>query len=118
MVRSLLLLNFLLWCHVFDVSAQGVPKIYQQLEKHHNEGDFEACIKLENQVELFAASRKDTLATNSYFYLGNSFNQLGQIQKAILAWEKQKDLLKELDVKEKYSPGELNVKEEYSIMLF
>jgi CHAT domain-containing protein/tetratricopeptide (TPR) repeat protein len=87
--------------------AQTIPQIYRDLEKQYNNGDFEACVKLEKKVEAFASVRKDTLATNSYFYLGDAFNQLGEIEKAILLWEKQKDLL-----------GELNINEEYSTMLF
>ena len=118
-MKNIFFLALVLVCFITHrCLAQGLPKVYLALEKHYAESDFEACVKLESQVEIFAASRKDTLATNSYFYLGDAFNQLGQVKKAILLWEKQIGLLKELDVKEKYNPGELNVKEEYSTMLF
>src|SRR6478609_1569581 len=119
MTRTILLLFILLlWSSAHHSVAQKPPKVYQDLEKHYNENNFEACVKLESQVEAFAATRKDTLAANSYFYLGDAFNQLGQLQKAIVFWEKEKTLLGELDVKDKYEEGEFNFKEEYSTKLY
>jgi len=106
MIR-VILLSCLFWCSSLFVCAQTLPAIYTQLKKFHNDANYEACIKLEKQVETFALSRKDTLATNSYFYLGNAFNQLGEIEKAIPLWEKQKTLL-----------AELNIQDEYSTMVF
>ncbi|HEY5823522.1 MAG TPA: hypothetical protein VIT44_04110, partial [Cyclobacteriaceae bacterium] len=90
--NSPLLFILLFWSVASHSLAQTLPKVYLTLEKYYNESDYEACVKLESQVEVFAASRKDTLAANSYFFLGDSFNQLGQVKKAIVLWEKEKDL--------------------------
>jgi CHAT domain-containing protein len=107
MTKKAFLLSFLLSIFfAFQIAAQQLPKIYQDLENHYNNGEYEACIKLEQKVEAFASSRKDTLATNSYFYLGEAFNQTGDLEKAIGLWEKQVKLL-----------GELKIKDEYSMML-
>jgi CHAT domain-containing protein/Flp pilus assembly protein TadD len=108
MTKKALLLFFLVSVFfAFQSSAQQLPPIYKDIENHYNNGDYEACAKLEAKGVAFASNRKDTLATNVYFYLGDAFNQLGSIEKAITFWEKQKDLL-----------GELKIDDEYSIMLY
>src|SRR6478736_10558080 len=116
--KVVLLVVLLLWSSFKLCVAQNIPKVYQNLEKHYNASEFEDCIKLESQVVAFAETRKDTVAANSYFYLGDAFNQTGQLQKAIVFWEKERALLGELDVKDKYEEGEFNFKEEYSTKLY
>jgi CHAT domain-containing protein/lipopolysaccharide biosynthesis regulator YciM len=98
--------------------AQQVPKAYYDFEKHYYESDFEACIRMEKQITPYALSRKDTVAANIYFFLGDAFKESGEIERAIFYWEKERTLLGELDVKETYEEGELNIKEEYSTKLY
>ncbi len=117
-MKNLFLLTALIAGLSVNICVAQTPKIYIELEDHYLKSDFEKCVSLEKQVETFSATRKDTLAANSLFYLGYAFVQTGQLEKAIPLWEKEVVLLKELDVKEKYAEGELNIKEEYSIMLF
>ena len=59
------------------------PDVYVQLEKHYHAGAYEACVKIVKQVEAFAKSRMDTLVANSFFYLGDSYNQTGDLKKAL-----------------------------------
>jgi CHAT domain-containing protein/tetratricopeptide (TPR) repeat protein len=114
MIKNTLLITFFLSNFIaYPTFAQNLPKIYNELESLYNIGDFEACIKLEKKVELFAFSRKDTFATNSYYYLGDAYNQLGDFEKAIPLWEKLKDLLKELNIPDQYSMTLYNLADIY-----
>jgi CHAT domain-containing protein/Tfp pilus assembly protein PilF len=85
---------FLLGCH--SMLAQEVPALYKQLEESYNNSDFDACLKLEPQVEAFAAGRIDTLASNSLFYIGYAYQELGNINKAISFYEREKNLVAKL----------------------
>ncbi len=87
----------------------AVPKLYTTLENHFNKNEFEACVKLENDITKFSQQRKDTLATNSMYYLADAHYQLGELDKAILWREKQRDLLKELKLDESYSTSIFNL---------
>lgn len=64
--------------------------VYATLEENYNQNAFEACIAMEKQVQAFADNRLDTLVANSFFYLGDAYNQLGEIEKALAWFEKEK----------------------------
>lgn len=76
--------------------AQQQPDVYAELERNYNQHSFEACIRMTRQVESFANNRLDTLAANSYFYLGDAYNQVGEIKKALQYFELEKQTLESL----------------------
>ena len=76
--------------------SQQQPDAYLQLEKHYNEGSFEACVKIVKQVEAFTRNRLDTLAANSFFYLGDAYHQTGDLKKALHYFELEKQTLQAL----------------------
>lgn len=76
--------------------SQAQPGVYAELERNYNENSFEACIRMTRQVEAFANNRLDTLAANSYFYLGDAYNQTGQLKKALHYFELEKQTLESL----------------------
>ena len=78
---------------VLVLHAQTPQEVYVELENSYNKNAFEACVRMEKRVEAFAAGRKDTLAANSFFYIGDAYNQLGQPDKAITYFEREKNLL-------------------------
>lgn len=82
--------------------GQQLPKIYLDTETHYLNGDFEACAKLEAQVEKFGNSRKDTLSANTFFYLSDAFFQLGSQDKGMLYAKKVNDVLKQTGIDQKY----------------
>ena len=77
----------------FRLHAQDLPPLYVELETNYNRNAFEACVRLEKQVESFTAHRKDSLAANSSFYMGDAYNQLGRTDKALSWFEKEKKIL-------------------------
>jgi CHAT domain-containing protein/tetratricopeptide (TPR) repeat protein len=81
-------------------SGQKVPKVYSDLEKNYAEQNFEGIIDLTKDVEILASNRKDTVVANSYFYVGESYNQLGEVDKAISWFEKEKGLRSDLGLAE------------------
>lgn len=70
-----------------------LPVVYETLEKRYSENAFEACVQMEKEVLAFTHNRLDTLAANSYFYIGDSYNQLGDIKKALSFFELEKKTL-------------------------
>ena len=80
----------------FAAFCQQLPAVYEALESNYNKNAFEACIKLEKQVEAFAHDRLDTLASNSFFYIGDAYLQSGDIAKALLFFERENNLLRQL----------------------
>jgi CHAT domain-containing protein/Tfp pilus assembly protein PilF len=88
MKNSILLLLFAL---LFSkVAAQDVPPIYYQLENSYEKSEFDACIKMAKDIEKLMASRLDTVAANSLFYLGDSYLQSGNQKMAVTYFEKEK----------------------------
>ena len=85
--------TFGLYCSVF---AQPIPEAYQKLETGYNKNDFEACLKLSSEIEGFAINRIDTIVANSFFYLGESHNQLGDLDKALGYFERENTIRKKL----------------------
>src|SRR5688500_5245524 len=77
----------------FRLHAQHLPPLYVELETNYNRNAFEACVRMEKQVESFTAQRTDSLAANSSFYMGDAYNQLGRIDKALSWFEKEKKIL-------------------------
>ena len=96
LISSLLAFSF----SIGSSLAQSLPEIYQDLELHYNDENFEACIKLEKDVELLAKTQRDTIVANSFFYVGDAHNQLGDINKAISWFEREKVLRAELGLME------------------
>ena len=72
---------------------QEQPAVYLELERNYNENSFEACIRMAKQVQSFTHNRIDTLAANSFFYLGDAYNQVGETRKALHYFELQKETL-------------------------
>lgn len=89
-------ITFLLAGIHFSLWSQPAPSIYYELEKNYNANAFEACVQMEKQVELFTRNRIDTLAANSFFYLGDAYNQLGELKKALAYFEREKSILSSL----------------------
>jgi CHAT domain-containing protein/tetratricopeptide (TPR) repeat protein len=93
--------------------SQEVPRIYTDLETSYNNNEFEACIKLAPQVETFSANRSDTLAANSFFYVGDAYVQLGDFEKSIPYREREKNLRSKLGDTEYYSISLYNLASVY-----
>lgn len=74
------------------------PDVYLKLERSYNENSFEACIRMARQVEAFANNRLDTLVANSFFYLGDAYNQLGETKRALYYFEREKQTLESLNL--------------------
>jgi CHAT domain-containing protein/tetratricopeptide (TPR) repeat protein len=86
----------LLFCYSLAAQTQSVPKVYEELERNYEAQNFEACIKLEKDVELLARNQRDTIVANSFFYVGEAHHQLGSLDKAIAWFEKEKLLRSDL----------------------
>lgn len=88
-------LSFLIIFTVLSIAAwpQQLPAVYEALQKHYDENAFEACIRMEKQIEAFTHNRLDTLSSNSFFYIGDAYNQLGQIKKALYYFELERQTL-------------------------
>jgi CHAT domain-containing protein/tetratricopeptide (TPR) repeat protein len=74
----------------------NVPKVYQDLERNYEAQDFEACVKLEKDVELLAQNQRDTIVANSFFYVADAHHQLGSLDRAISWFEREKALRSDL----------------------
>lgn len=85
------------------------PALYTQLEKLYHSGDYEGCIALEKPLSAFVENRRDTLATNSCFQLGDAHLQLGNYASAILWWERERAVLKALKMDAAYSTSLSNL---------
>jgi CHAT domain-containing protein/Tfp pilus assembly protein PilF len=80
--------------------SQNLPKVYTDIVEKYNEQNFESIIGLTKDVDLLAKNRKDTIVANSYYYIGNSYRNLGQPESAINWFEKEKVLRSDLGLKE------------------
>lgn len=72
--------------------AQTIPQVYQDLERSYEQQDFQACVNFVNEIESLAADHRDTLTVNSFFYIGDAYYQLGQLETAIQWFEREKEL--------------------------
>jgi CHAT domain-containing protein/Tfp pilus assembly protein PilF len=79
-----------------SVWSQETPSVYRALEKNYDTDMFEACVRMEKQVESFTQGRLDTLVSNSFFYLAEAFNEVGETKKAISYFERARATLKSL----------------------
>ncbi|HYC85988.1 MAG TPA: tetratricopeptide repeat protein, partial [Chryseosolibacter sp.] len=98
---------------LFPAFSQEVPELYTRLESTYENSEFESCIKMAAEVETFSKNRIDTLAANSFFYLGDAYNQLGKTAQAIGYWEREKNLRRQLPEKEYYSISLYNLASAY-----
>lgn len=78
------------------VLAQTQPIVYENLKSRYEQQDFEACIKLVQEVETQSKNQRDTLTVDSYFYLADAYYQLGQLNHAISWHERTKALSMDL----------------------
>jgi CHAT domain-containing protein/Tfp pilus assembly protein PilF len=95
------------------VFSQDVPKIYTQLENSYNNSEFDACLKLESDIETFSLNRTDTLAANSLFYIAYAHQQLGDLNKALTFYEREKVLRAKLNDDVYYSTTLFNLASVY-----
>ena len=65
---------------------------YLSLENAYNSGEFEDCIKLLDKHSAELTTAKDSIAANTYFYVGDSHLALGDLDKALLNFEKELEL--------------------------
>lgn len=72
--------------------SQGNSETYALLETRYESSEYDACIKMVKEVESFAANRLDTMAANSFFYLGDAYLQAGNEAKALQYFEREKQL--------------------------
>lgn len=100
------ILVFISTALTFTLRAQPGPSVYEALEKNYFQGAFEACVAMEKDVESFTRNRLDTLASNSFFYIGDAFNQLGDTRKALFYFEHEKKILQSLQMT--YTPDYSN----------
>lgn len=86
-------LFFLAGCFLFlPVFGQPSQSVHQEIERLHKLQDFTGCVRLEKEAELMARAQPDTLAANSFYYLGDAHYQLGSIPRAIEWFEREKNL--------------------------
>lgn len=90
------LLSTFLIILTISVRSQQLPAVYATLEKTYEANMFDACVRMEKQVENFANGRQDTLVSNSFFYLAEAFNEVGETGKAIAYFERAKTTLTSL----------------------
>lgn len=76
--------------------AQQGSDVYETLKKNYDRDAFEACIAMEKEVATFTRNRIDTLAANCFFYMGDAFNQAGDVEKALQFFEREKKALQAL----------------------
>lgn len=94
MKRIFILLTFS--CITVTAWTQHLPEVYRVLEENYQENAFADCIAMAKQVDSFIRNRQDTLASNTCFYLGDAYNQLGETRKALSYFEREKQILQSL----------------------
>jgi CHAT domain-containing protein/Tfp pilus assembly protein PilF len=92
MKKLFFLASLLIQSYVFAQSQN----IFDDLEKSYYNEEFENCVKFEKQVEQLFVNKKDSIAANAFSYLGDSFYQLGNVTRAIVWQEKEKNLREQL----------------------
>ena len=80
--------------------CQTVPPLYEELKRNYDAENFEACLKLENDVEALAHTRRDTVVANSFRFVGEAHYVLGETNAAIRWFEREKALRAELGLSE------------------
>lgn len=107
--------SLLLFCLVNVVSlfAQDVPELYYKLERSYEDGDFETSIKLAKDVETFTASRKDTVAANSFAYLAIAYLEVGNYPLAVSYHERERNIRSVLPLDQNFSVTLFNLANAY-----
>lgn len=82
------------------VLGQKLPKVYTDIVEKYNEQNYETIIGLTKDVDILARSRKDTIVANSYYYIAHSYRNLGEPDKAVTWFEKEKVLRADLGLQE------------------
>jgi CHAT domain-containing protein/tetratricopeptide (TPR) repeat protein len=85
---------------VFTTAGQSSDKIHISLEKLHEQGNYEACLKMQPDIDLLAKNQKDTLIANSFSYIGDAHFQLGEVAQAVKWFEREKKLRTDLGLTE------------------
>lgn len=78
--------------------AQSQPSVYVELETYYNANSYDACVRMRKGVESFTRNRIDTLAANSFFYLGDAYHQIGDIDNALHFFELERKTLRALNL--------------------
>src|SRR5688572_21214583 len=76
--------------------GQAISTVFQNLRQHHEQQNFESCVKLETEIEAIAKNQRDTATASAFFYLADAYNQSGQPNKAIIWFERERALRDEL----------------------
>lgn len=76
--------------------GQHVPKLYADIVKQFDEQNYETIVALTNDVDRLASTRKDTIVANSFYYIAQSYKELGQPENAINWFEKEKGIRSDL----------------------
>jgi len=84
------------------VNSQGSGN-YFSLENAYNSGEYEECIDLLDKHEAELITAKDSIAANTFFYVGDSYLALGDFEKALGYFENELELRNILENKEELS---------------
>lgn len=63
---------------------------YQEAEAFHEEENYEAVLEKEADLYKLIASIPDTALANVYYFLGDSYYYLGELEEALVYFEKEK----------------------------
>lgn len=80
---------------LFVVNQQVLAQtssLYNEVSKLYDAEDYKAIIKRESAILAFVKDKTDTLATNLYFYLGDAYLKRNKLEKAILYFEKEREV--------------------------
>ena len=80
--------------------CQTVPPLYEELKRNYDAENFEACVRLEDDVEALAHARRDTVVANSFRFVGEAHYLLGETNAAIRWFERERALRAELGLSE------------------
>lgn len=83
-----LLATLLLSFTIFASYSQS-QTLYQDVMSAFEKEDFQACADKEVEIEAFISSRQDTIAANLLAALGESFYQIGSLEKAVSCFERE-----------------------------
>lgn len=86
---------FIILC-ALRLDAQTLPAVYVELESNYTANSLEACVKMVKRIESFTAGKKDSLAANCAFYMGDAYYKLGETGKALVWFEKEREILQAL----------------------
>lgn len=76
--------------------SQTTGQLHNELASKFEKQDYAACVKLEREVDAATKNQRDTISARSCFYLGQSYYELGQYDKAIVWLEREKAMRTDL----------------------